>query len=181
MPRCRIEFDRPRVMGILNVTPDSFSDGGDFTDPGRAVAHALQMVAEGAALIDIGGESTRPGATLVSLDEELRRLLPTVSAVAAATDVPISVDTSRPEVIRAVADAGAQLVNDVRALRRPGAVEAVAELGLAASLMHMRGEPGTMQQTSDYPDGVVVTVPARSRLRVRQDTARQPGPACRPG
>ncbi|RLA37214.1 MAG: dihydropteroate synthase [Gammaproteobacteria bacterium] len=145
-------------MGILNVTPDSFSDGGDFTDPGRAVAHALQMVAEGAALIDIGGESTRPGATPVPLDEELRRLMPTVSAVAAATDVPISVDTSQPEVIRAVADAGAQLVNDVRALQRPGAVEAVAELGLAASLMHMRGEPGLMQQTSDYPDGVVVTV-----------------------
>jgi dihydropteroate synthase len=116
------------------------------------------MAAAGAALIDVGGESTRPGAHPVSLDEELRRVVPVVAAIAAATDVPISVDTSRPEVMRAAADAGAQLINDVRALQRPGAVAAVAGHGLAACLMHMRGEPGTMQQAPEYPGGVVAAV-----------------------
>jgi dihydropteroate synthase len=158
LPRGRLDLTRPRVMGILNVTPDSFSDGGAWTDPGRAVAHALEMAAAGAALIDVGGESTRPGAHPVSLDEELRRVVPVVAAIAAATDVPISVDTSRPEVMRAAADAGAQLINDVRALQRPGAVAAVAGHGLAACLMHMRGEPGTMQQAPEYPGGVVAAV-----------------------
>ena len=158
LPRGRLDLTRPRVMGILNVTPDSFSDGDDFTDPVRATAHAQQMAAAGAALIDIGGEATRPGAVPVPLDEELRRVVPVVAAVATRISVPVSVDTSRPEVIRAAADVGAQIVNDVRALQRPGAVEAVAESGLAACLMHMRGEPGTMQQAPDYPDGVVTAV-----------------------
>jgi dihydropteroate synthase len=158
LPRGRLDLTRPRVMGILNVTPDSFSDGGAWTDPGRAVAHALEMAAAGAALIDVGGESTRPGARPVPLDEELRRVVPVVAAIAAATEVPVSVDTSRPEVMRAAADAGAQLINDVRALQRPGAVAAVAGHGLAACLMHMRGEPGTMQQAPEYPGGVVAAV-----------------------
>ena len=172
LPHCRLDLARPQVMGILNVTPDSFSDGGDFIDPERATAHALQMAAAGAALIDIGGESTRPGAEPVPLDEELRRVVPVVAAVATRVSVPVSVDTSRPEVIRAAADVGAQMVNDVRALQRPGAVEAVAESGLAACLMHMRGEPGTMQQSPDYPHGVVSAVREFLAMRLADCEAR---------
>jgi len=171
LPRGRLDLTRPRVMGILNVTPDSFSDGGAWTDPGRAVAHALEMAAAGAALIDVGGESTRPGARPVPLDEELRRVVPVVAAIAAATGVPVSVDTSRPEVMRAAADAGAQLINDVRALQRPGAVAAVAGHGLAACLMHMRGEPGTMQQAPAYPGGVVAAVAGFLAARLAACTA----------
>ena len=160
-------------MGILNVTPDSFSDGGRFSDPGRALEHALSMVAEGAALIDVGGESTRPGAVAVPREEELRRVVPVVAAVAAATAVPVSVDTSDPEVMRAAADAGAQLVNDVRALQRPGALAAVAERGLAACLMHMQGEPDTMQRAPRYPDGVLAAV--RAFLAGRRDACLAAG------
>ena len=155
LPLTRLDLGRPRVMGVLNVTPDSFSDGGDWYDPARALDHALAMVEAGADLVDVGGESTRPGAAAVSPDEELRRVIPVVEALSAACPVPVSVDTSAPEVMRAAAGAGAQLVNDVRALQRPGALEAVAETGLAACLMHMRGEPGTMQQAPHYPNGVV--------------------------
>ena len=158
LPRDRLVFDRPRVMGVLNVTPDSFSDGGTWLDPARALDHALAMVEAGADVVDIGGESTRPGAAAVPLDEELARVVPLVEALAAACPVPISVDTSAPQVMRAAAQAGAQLVNDVRALQRPGALEAVAELGLAACLMHMRGEPGTMQTAPSYPRGVISEV-----------------------
>ena len=135
LPRARLVFDRPRVMGVLNVTPDSFSDGGAWRDPARAVDHALAMVAAGADLIDVGGESTRPGATGVPIEEELDRVLPVIEALATTCPVPVSVDTSAPQVMRAAAGAGAQLVNDVRALQRPGALEAVAELGLAACLI----------------------------------------------
>ncbi|MDX1593680.1 MAG: dihydropteroate synthase [Gammaproteobacteria bacterium] len=145
-------------MGILNVTPDSFSDGGMWRDPARAVDHALAMVEAGADLIDVGGESTRPGARPVPVEEELQRVIPVVAALAGACAVPISVDTSAPEVMRAAAEAGAQLVNDVRALRRPGALDAVAGSGLAACLMHMHGEPGTMQRSPVYPRGVVTEV-----------------------
>jgi dihydropteroate synthase len=145
-------------MGVLNVTPDSFSDGGAWRDPARALDHALAMVEAGADLVDVGGESTRPGAAAVPLDEELARVVPVVEALASACPVPISVDTSAPEVMRAAAQAGAQMINDVRALRRPGALGTVAELGLGACLMHMRGEPGTMQMAPDYPSGVVVEV-----------------------
>lgn len=158
LPRDRLVFDRPRVMGVLNVTPDSFSDGGAWRDPARAVDHALAMVAAGADLIDVGGESTRPGATGVPIEEELDRVLPVIEALATTCPVPVSVDTSAPRVMRAAAGAGAQLVNDVRALQRPGALEAVAELGLAACLMHMRGEPGTMQTAPSYPRGVISEV-----------------------
>ncbi len=158
LPRARLVLDRPRVMGVLNVTPDSFSDGGAWRDPARAVDHALAMVEAGADLIDVGGESTRPGAAAVSPDEERARVVPVIEALVAVCPAPVSVDTSAPEVMRAAAGAGAQLVNDVRALQRPGALETVAELGLAACLMHMRGEPGTMQRAPHYPRGVIAEV-----------------------
>jgi len=142
------------VMGVLNVTPDSFSDGGRFMDPARAVERSLAMEAEGAAIIDVGGESTRPGASAVSVDEELRRVIPVVQALARQCRALISVDTSRPEVIEQAVDAGAAIVNDVRALQAPGALVALARSGAAACLMHMRGEPATMQKSVQYADVV---------------------------
>ena len=141
-------------MGVLNVTPDSFSDGGDFLDPARALERALAMEAEGATFIDVGGESTRPGAAEVTVDEELRRVLPVVESLARSCRALVSVDTSRPEVIERVVGAGAVMINDVRALRHPGALPAVARSGAAACLMHMRGEPATMQQSVHYDDVV---------------------------
>lgn len=161
----QLDLAHPLVMGILNVTPDSFSDGGRFAALDAARRHAQKMVAEGAALIDVGGESTRPGAAPVSVAEELGRVMPVVEALAGEFPVPISVDTSRPEVIRAAAAAGAGLINDVRALRMPGALTAAAETGLPICLMHMRGEPATMQQAADYAD-VVADVEAFLRERV---------------
>ncbi|NBB83702.1 MAG: dihydropteroate synthase [Alphaproteobacteria bacterium] len=152
-------------MGILNVTPDSFSDGGDFVAPERALQHARQMVADGAAIIDIGGESTRPGAPAVPAAEEIRRVVPVVEAVAASLPVPVSVDTSKPAVMRAAADAGAGLINDVRALRAPGALETAADLRLPVCLMHMQGTPRSMQQDPQYGD-VVAEVCAFLRTRV---------------
>ena len=139
-------------MGVLNVTPDSFSDGGQFADTQAAIAQALALVAAGADLIDVGGESTRPGATPVSVDEELRRVIPVIEALAARTEVPISIDTSKPEVMRAAVSAGAGLINDVFALRQPGALDVAADSGAAICLMHMLGEPGTMQQSPNYDD-----------------------------
>jgi dihydropteroate synthase len=150
-----LELDRPLVMGIVNVTPDSFFDGGQYYDPQRAVAHALRLVAEGADLLDIGAESTRPGALPVDEHEERRRLLPVVSAVARAVSVPISVDTSKAEVARAALDAGAVMVNDVTALRGDRAmVDVVAEAGAGLVVMHMQGIPETMQQAPHYDDVV---------------------------
>lgn len=149
-----LELDRPVVMGVLNVTPDSFSDGGRYLDPDAAFAQAERMVAEGAAIIDIGGESTRPGAAAVTGEEELRRVLPVVERVAARLPVLLSVDTSNPEVMRRAGAAGAHLVNDVRALRSPGAVEALAAGELGVCLMHMRGQPATMQIDPRYDDVV---------------------------
>ncbi len=149
-----LELDRPVVMGVLNVTPDSFSDGGAFLDPDAAVAQAERMVAEGAAIIDIGGESTRPGAAGIASEEELRRVLPVVERVAARLPVLVSVDTSNPELMRRASAAGAHLVNDVRALRSPGAIEAVAASELGVCLMHMRGEPASMQVDPQYDDVV---------------------------
>lgn len=145
-------LDRPRIMGVVNVTPDSFSDGGRHGDAAAAIDHALALVAEGADLIDIGGESTRPGASAVSVDEELRRVIPVIEALAAATTVPISIDTSKPEVMRAAVNAGAGLINDVFALRQPGALDAASDSGAAICLMHMLGEPGSMQQAPSYDD-----------------------------
>jgi len=149
-----LELDRPAVMGVLNVTPDSFSDGGRYLDPDAALAQAERMAAEGAAIIDIGGESTRPGAAAVAGEEELRRVLPVLERVAARLPVLLSVDTSNPEVIRRASAAGAHLVNDVRALRLPGALEAVAGSALGVCLMHMQGEPASMQADPRYDDVV---------------------------
>ena len=149
----KLDLSRPVVMGVVNVTPDSFSDGGRFLDRSKAVDHAHQLVAEGAAILDIGGESTRPGAAAVSVDEELRRVVPVIEALAGVGAV-ISVDTSKPEVMRAAAAAGAGILNDVCALTAPGAVEAAAESGCAVCLMHMQGDPRTMQQAPTYGDVV---------------------------
>ena len=147
-----LDLARPQVMGILNVTPDSFSDGGRFRQRDEALRHAAAMVAAGASLIDVGGESTRPGALQVSADEELQRVAPVVEAIAAELDVIISVDTSCPQVMRESARLGAGLINDVRSLRREGALQAAAESGLPVCLMHMQGEPETMQKNPHYDD-----------------------------
>jgi len=141
-------------MGILNVTPDSFSDGGRFRVLDAALVHARRMVADGATLIDVGGESTRPGATPVPIEEELSRVVPVIRALVAEFDVEISVDTSQPEVMRQSVDAGAGLINDVRALQLPGALETAAGLGVRVCLMHMRGTPETMQDAPYYDDVV---------------------------
>ena len=147
-----LDLAHPQVMGILNVTPDSFSDGGRFRQRDEALRHAAAMVAAGASLIDVGGESTRPGALQVSADEELQRVAPVVAAIAAELDVVISVDTSCPQVMRESARLGAGLINDVRSLRREGALQAAAESGLPVCLMHMQGEPETMQKNPHYDD-----------------------------
>ncbi len=144
----------PSVMGILNVTPDSFSDGGRFDRPGTALRQALQLAEDGAAIIDVGGESTRPGADGVSEQQELDRVIPVIEAIRAETDVPISVDTSKARVMRAAVDAGAAMINDVCALQGDGAVQAAADLGVAICLMHMQGEPRTMQLDPRYGDVV---------------------------
>jgi len=149
-----LDLSRPVVMGVLNVTPDSFSDGGRFLPVEAAVAHGVRLAEEGAAIIDIGGESTRPGAAPVSVDEELRRVVPVVERLRAATQAVISVDTSKPEVIREAVAAGAGLINDVRALAEPGALEAAAASGCAVCLMHMQGDPRTMQRAPSYVDVV---------------------------
>lgn len=147
-----LDLAHPQVMGILNVTPDSFSDGGRFRQRDEALRHAAAMVAAGASLIDVGGESTRPGAVQVSADEELQRVAPVVEAIAAELEVIISVDTSCPQVMRESARLGAGLINDVRSLRREGALQAAAESGLPVCLMHMQGEPETMQKNPHYDD-----------------------------
>jgi dihydropteroate synthase len=149
-----LDLSHPHVMGILNVTPDSFSDGGRFNTLDSALFHARALVSAGATLVDIGGESTRPGAPAVSDDEELSRVVPVVEAISKELDVIISVDTSSPQVMLESAKVGAGLINDVRALKRPGALEAAAATGLPVCLMHMQGEPGTMQQNPHYEDVV---------------------------
>jgi len=149
-----ITFDRARVMGIVNVTPDSFSDGGAHDTTDAAVAHGLQLAREGADILDVGGESTRPGATPVDVEEELRRVVPVIRRLAAETSLPVSVDTSKPDVMRAAVEAGAGMINDVFALRREGALDAAAALGVPVVLMHMQGEPGSMQADPAYDDVV---------------------------
>ncbi len=149
-----LKLDRPRVMGIVNVTPDSFSDGGAHFDIEAAVAHGLQLAGEGADVLDIGGESTRPGAEDISLEEEMRRTIPVIERLAKETSLPISIDTSKPEVMRAAVAAGAGMINDVFALRRDGALDAAAELGVPVVLMHMLGEPRSMQEALAYDDVV---------------------------
>lgn len=149
-----LKLDRARVVGIVNVTPDSFADGGEHADADAAVAHGLQLVAQGADALDIGGESTRPGAQEVPLAEELRRVVEVVARLAAQTAVPIGIDTSKPEVMRAAVAAGAGMINDVYALRRDGALETAAALGVPVVLMHMQGEPRAMQDAPHYDDVV---------------------------
>ncbi|MFT4249576.1 MAG: dihydropteroate synthase [Pseudomonas sp.] len=149
-----LRLDRPQVMGIVNVTPDSFSDGGRHDSLEAALAHGLRLVEEGAAILDIGGESTRPGAAPVPVEEELRRVVPLIERLAARTAVPISIDTSKPEVMRAAVAAGAGMINDIGALGAPGALEAAAELGVPVVLMHMQGEPRSMQVAPHYDDVV---------------------------
>jgi len=149
-----LDLSQPQVMGVLNVTPDSFSDGGDFFSTAAALERARCMVEEGAAIIDVGGESTRPGARPVPLDEELRRVLPVIEALHDALPVPVSIDTRKPRVMRAAVAAGAGLINDVNALRAEGAAGLAADLGVPVCLMHMQGEPQTMQTAPDYSDVV---------------------------
>jgi dihydropteroate synthase len=150
-----LDLSRVAIMGILNVTPDSFSDGGAFLERERAVAHARTMVAEGADIIDVGGESTRPGAKSVSAAQEIDRIVPVIESLSREVCVPISVDTSKPEVMRAAVAAGAGFINDVRGLREPGALREAAALERPVCLMHMRGEPGTMQDDPEYDDVVL--------------------------
>lgn len=149
----RFTLDRPLIVGIVNTTPDSFSDGGACLDAGPAIAHALKLAEAGADILDVGGESTRPGAQTVSADEELRRVLPVIEALA-GRGLCVSIDTRKPEVMRAAIAAGAAMVNDVAALRAPGALDAVAASDAAVCLMHMQGEPRTMQQEPVYADVV---------------------------
>lgn len=174
--RFRLSLERPLIMGVVNITPDSFSDGGRFLDPAAAIAHAHRLIEEGADLVDLGAESSRPGAAaVVSVDEELRRLLPVLQGLRGAP-VPVSVDTIKPEVMRAALAEGASMINDINALRSPGAIAAVLASDAAVCLMHMQGTPGTMQQHPRYGD-VVAEVNAflLERVRAVRDAGIAPG------
>nr|WP_316369755.1 dihydropteroate synthase [Candidatus Thiodiazotropha sp. CDECU1] len=159
-------------MGILNLTPDSFSDGGRFLNPDLGLKHALEMVQEGATIIDIGGESTRPGAQPVSVEEELDRVIPIIERLVQAVPVPISIDTNKPLVMREAVSAGAGMINDIMALQEPGALEAAAEVGVPVCIMHMQGEPRTMQNAPRY-ENVVEEV--KTFLRQRLDAGEAAG------
>ncbi len=162
----KLDLSKPHVMGILNVTPDSFSDGGKHNAKDQAITFALQMIADGASVIDVGGESTRPGASVVAVDEEIRRVVPVVEELA-KHNVIISIDTSQPEVIKAAVQAGAHIWNDVRALTRPHALATAAKLNIPVIIMHMRGEPTTMNNLDQYED-VTSEVIAELQLRVNE-------------
>ncbi|MNZ09405.1 Dihydropteroate synthase [compost metagenome] len=167
----QLDLSQPHVMGILNVTPDSFSDGGKHNQLDQAVAYALNMIEQGATIIDIGGESTRPGASEVSVEEEVQRVVPVVEALA-KHNVVLSIDTSQPDVIRAAKEVGAHIWNDVRALTRPDALKTAAELDIPVVIMHMRGEPTTMNQLDQYMD---VTLDVMQELRQRINEALAAG------
>ncbi|NUG11368.1 dihydropteroate synthase [Acinetobacter seifertii] len=167
----QLDLSQPHVMGILNVTPDSFSDGGKHNQLDQAVEHALSMIEQGATIIDIGGESTRPGASEVAIEEEIRRVVPVVE-VLSRHNVILSIDTSQPEVIRTAKAAGAHIWNDVRALTRPNALKTAAELDIPVVIMHMRGEPTTMNQLDQYGD---VTLDVMQELQQRIDEALAAG------
>ena len=154
--RFTLDLSCPVVMGILNVTPDSFSDGGNYFNLQQAEQHALQMHQQGAAIIDVGGESTRPGSQAVSLQEELDRVIPVIERLSNSLDIPISIDTSKPEVMREAVAAGAGMINDVMALQQPNALDTVSRLdaSIAVCLMHMQGQPRTMQLNPSYEDVV---------------------------
>ena len=166
-----LDLSVPHVMGILNVTPDSFSDGGKHNGKAQAIAHAQQMIADGATVIDVGGESTRPGTSVVEVEEEIRRVVPVVEALA-ELDVVISIDTSQAEVIQAAVAAGAHIWNDVRALTRPNALEMAAELNIPVIIMHMRGEPTTMNGLDQYDN---VTLDVMTELSQRVSDALKAG------
>ena len=166
-----LDLSKPHIMGILNVTPDSFSDGGLHNNVEQAIKHALQMIQDGATVIDVGGESTRPGASIVEVEEEIRRVVPVVTALS-KYDVVISIDTSEPQVIREAVKAGAHIWNDVRALTRPNALETAAELNIPVIIMHMRGEPTTMNHLDQYND---VVVDVMNELQQRVDDAIDAG------
>lgn len=166
-----LDLSKPHIMGILNVTPDSFSDGGSHNGKEQAVAHALQMISDGASIIDVGGESTRPGASMVAVQEEIQRVIPVVEQLA-QHNVVISIDTSQPEVIKAAIEAGAHIWNDVRALTRPLALQTAAELNIPVIIMHMRGEPTTMNNLDQYND---VTLDVIAELQQRIDAAINAG------
>ena len=169
--RFTLSLDRPLIMGIVNVTPDSFSDGGKFYSAERAIAHALQLVEQGADMLDIGGESTRPGAQSVGADEESARILPVLEGLAQC-GLPLSVDTLKPEVMRTVIQAGVDMINDVNALQSPGALQAVADSGVGVCLMHMQGEPRTMQHDPRYQN---VVAEVKTFLAARVAAAEQAG------
>ena len=169
--RFSLPLERPLIMGVVNVTPDSFSDGGQFFDTRRAVEHARILIEEGADILDIGGESSRPGAEPVGLDEELRRVVPVLEQLG-AIPVPVSVDTCKPEVMRRAIAAGAAMVNDINALRERGALEAVAESEAAVCIVHMQGQPRTMQQDPRYED---VVSEVEAFLVKRVEAAQQAG------
>ena len=166
-----LDLSQPQIMGILNVTPDSFSDGGRHNGKEAAVAHALKMIEDGASVIDIGGESTRPGASAVSIKEEIKRVVPVVEALS-QYPVVLSIDTSAPEVIKAAVAAGAHIWNDVRALTRPGALQMAAYLNIPVVIMHMRGEPTTMNDLDQYQD---VTLDVIDELKLRIHDALNAG------
>jgi dihydropteroate synthase len=151
--RFALTLDRPRIMGVVNVTPDSFSDGGQYLNPALAIAHAADLVAQGADILDVGGESTRPGAAPVSVEQELQRVLPVLQGVM-GLGVPISIDTRRPQVMRAAVDLGVDIINDVNGFRDPDSVSIAAASGCGLCIMHMLGEPQTMQQAPHYQDVV---------------------------
>lgn len=167
-----LDLSCPRVMGIVNVTPDSFSDGGQFAVADLAIAHGLELVEQGADILDIGGESTRPGATPVPLEEELHRVIPVIEKLVGKAGVPISIDTYKPEVMRAAIAAGASIVNDVFALQQPGALEAVAASDAGVCLMHSQGTPQTMQIDPQYQD---VVNEVADFLRARMSAAEEYG------
>lgn len=169
--RLSLDLSKAHVMGILNVTPDSFSDGGQHNQKDQAIAYAKQMIEAGATVIDVGGESTRPGASTVAITEEIQRVIPVIAELA-QYDVVISVDTSQPEVIREAVKVGAHIWNDVRALTRPNALKTAAELDIPVIIMHMRGEPTTMNQLDQYQD---VTLDVIKELQQRVDQAIQAG------
>jgi dihydropteroate synthase len=172
MPVDNLDFTKINLMGVLNVTPDSFSDGGHFVSHDHALEHARQLIDQGADILDIGGESTRPGADEVSVEEEIRRTIPVIQSIRHFSTIPISIDTSKPEVMLAAAEAGASLINDVWALRRDGAMQAAASTGLPVCLMHMKGEPRTMQNNTEYHN---VVLEVRHFLQERLNAAMATG------
>ena len=167
-----LDLSQPHIMGILNVTPDSFSDGGQFTAIDKAIAHCQKMIQEGATVIDIGGESTRPNADIVATSDEIQRVVPVVRAIRqhCGDDIWLSIDTSNPNVMQAAFEAGADIWNDVRALKREGAIALAAELDIPVMLMHMRGEPTTMNNLAHYDD-VVSEVSAELVARIQEVTS----------